>query len=207
LIERVSATDGRVVLRFDGRLLSSTFDPVAEAREWLARRETLLREVKTVFVLGAGSGYHIAEMVKTVLARIVVIEPSTDLAQAVREVHAFSEPKVTFANFAQASRLRSNTAVRDGVRHSFVVLRHPASIAGRAEFFDECEKQLLARDWGNLNWQWSLKGMGPLDAQMQIGAGEGESALTIYDLEKTELVQNSDERERMLIKALRELVK
>jgi hypothetical protein len=57
-----------------------------------------------------------------------------------------------------------------------------------------------------LNWQWQLKGHGSLDTQLKIGA-EGDAALTIYDLDNTELSQNSEDRERMIIKALRELVK
>ncbi len=36
---------------------------------------------------------------------------------------------------------------------------------------------------------------------------DGTTGLTIHDLEQTELVQNSEEREKLLFKALRELVK
>jgi hypothetical protein len=44
-----------------------------------------------------------------------------------------------------------------------------------------------------------------LDSYPRIIASD--EPLTIYDLESTELVQDSAERERMIIKALRELVK
>jgi hypothetical protein len=88
---------------------------------------------------------------------------------------------------------------------SFIVMSHPASAQIAPEFYRDCRNLLLGRDWGSLNWQWSVKGHPSFDREPNnSGAGE---PLTIYDLEKTELVRNSDERERMLLKALRELVK
>jgi hypothetical protein len=170
------------------------------------RRTALLAHVKTVFVLGAGAGYHLAELARQTNARLVVIEHSAELAQAVGEIHGFQPPKLHFECFTTASHLRANERVRDSVKRSFVVLSHAPSRSLQPGFYTECERQLLARDWGNLTWQWQLKGHAALDGQVKLGADDGP-ALTIYDLDGTELSQNSEERERMLIKALRELVK
>jgi hypothetical protein len=51
-----------------------------------------------------------------------------------------------------------------------------------------------------------LRGGPAFDANPRIDSKNNEP-LTIYDLEQTELVQSSEERERLLFKALRELVK
>ena len=206
MIEKIQAQNGRDVLRYQGRLLASTFDPEAEARAWVSRRPGFLDHVKAIFILGAGSGYHIAELARQTTARLVVVEHSPELARAVIEIHGFQPPKVRFEILAKPADLRSNDIIRDAVKNSFVVLTHPATRACHPEFYAECERQFLARDWGSLNWQWQLKGHGSLDSQTQLSA-DNASPLTIYDLEKTELSQNSEQRERMLIKALRELVK
>lgn len=204
MIEKITAQSGQTVLRFNGRLLASTFSPVEEAEAWLQRRQILLHEVKTAFVLGAGSGYHIVALAQSFAGRIVVIDRSQDLVTEVKKIHAYKSGKVQFEIFDKAQALRNSDIVRDAVKNSYVVLTHPATAACDSEFFAECEKALLARDWGALNWQWQLKGHGCLDSETRIG---GDDKLTIYDLEKTELVQDSQTRERMLIKALRELVK
>lgn len=206
MIAKVSTPQGRVVLRLDGKLLASAYDPLSEARDWVERRRSFLDQVKALIVLGCGSGYHIAELARQTTARILVLDTNAELVKAVQEIHNFTAPKTRFEILGKPSDLRMNDSVRDVVRHSFVTLRHPPTFALNPEFFLECERQLIARDWGSLNWQWKLKGFGDLDSQPRID-GASEAPLSIYDLESTELGQNSEDRERMLIKALRELVK
>ncbi len=110
-----------------------------------------------------------------------------------------------FAHVRSARELRSNSLVKKAVAESFVVLLHPSSALLDGKVYEECRTQLLGRDWGALTWQWKLRNAPDLDANVRIDAVE--TALTIYDLEQTELVQNSEERERLLLCALRELVK
>jgi hypothetical protein len=205
LIETVSAQNGSQVIRYDGRLLSSAVDPLHEARDWVSRRKTLLANVKSVFVLGAGSGYHVSELFIQTDAKIFVIERSQELISAVQQIQAFASPRVHFICVEKSAALRTLENVRTAIAESFLVLQHAPSLTVQPDFYRECKNQLLGRDWGSLNWQWQLKGFAPLDAQPKIHAGD--KALSIYDLDQTELVQDSAERERMLVKALRELVK
>ena len=95
--------------------------------------------------------------------------------------------------------------VKTGVTQSFIVMTHAPSFSLFPEIYKDCQAQLVARDWGNLNWQWKLRGGAEFDRTPSID-GTGE-ALTIHDIEQTELVQNSEEREKLLFKALRELIK
>ncbi len=203
LIEQLVAKNGDSVLRVKGRLLASRFDPRKEATDWVARRLSFIDKVKTLIILGAGSGYHIFELMVRTRAEILVLEPSLDLFEVVQRLHTFDSSRVRFENVQSAKGLRATASVRQAVKESFRVLVHPSSRSGREKIFDELQAQLIARDWGSLTWQWKLQGLGDLAETLRVDAGK----LTIYDLEQTELVQNSVERERLLIKALRELVK
>ncbi len=112
---------------------------------------------------------------------------------------------VTTINVERACELRGHALVRETVRESFVVLDHPASVSLNPGFYKECRAILVGRDWINLTWQWKLKGFPSLDSEPRVQTGE--DPLTIHDLDGTELVKDSTERERLLLKALRELVK
>lgn len=204
MIETVTAQNGCMILKVNGRLLSSAVNPLTEAEEWMKRRLTMLERVKTVFVLGAGSGYHIEEICRHSSAQVIVIECDHELIAAVQEIHGLNAIQVRFECLQSAKELRACEAVRQGVIESFLVLAHAPSVASNPEFFADAKRQLLGRDWGSLNWQWQLKNLAPLESQTKIHSAE---PLTIYDLEATELIQDSAERERMLVKALRELVK
>lgn len=204
MIEVVAGEQGNSVLRFEGRLLASRYDPRSEAIQWVERRLCFLDKVQTVFVLGAGSGYHLEELHRRCKADLVVIEPSQELIEAVIRLNQFDMARISFECVQTVRDLRSSPRIRKALSASFMVLVHPASREKREQLFDEIHAQLLGRDWGSLTWQWRLQGLADLDSQPRIDARDG---LTIYDLEQTELVQDSNERERLLFKALRELVK
>ena len=192
-----------MVLRHEGRLLASSVNPQHEAREWLQRRQPLTSGIQTIFVLGAGSGYHLLELIHATPAQIVVLDYYPEIIAQVRAVHAFPGDRIHFEDLQNAKHLRKAETVREAIKNSFLVLAYPPSLVAQTAFYRDCHKQLLGRDWGSLSWQWQLSGHSCLDQQAKIGSED----LTIYDLENTELVQNLTEREAMLIKALRELVK
>ena len=205
MIEIVHAENGDKVLRFDGRLLASRFDPRQEAQAWAAQRLHFLDKVRTIFILGMGSGHHVAELLHVSPANQVVIEASPEILAASLQVQEFSHARVTILHVPSGRSLRMMDAVKNAVRESFVVVSHTPSITLFPEVYRQCREQLLGRDWGNLNWQWKLRNGPSFDKAARIHpAGE---PLSLHDLEQTELVQNSEERERLLFKALRELVK
>lgn len=205
MIEILDAVEGGKVIRFEGRLLASRFAPVREAREWLASRMDYLKQVKHIVVLGLGSGHHIQQLVKDTTAQILVIELNSEIISATEAWLDFPKDRVKIEHFANARALRASESVKRSVRESFVVLAHPPSLSLNPSLYEECRAQLLGREWGALNWQWNLRNGPGFDANPRIDGGG--APLTIYDLEQTELVQNSEEREKLLLKALRELVK
>jgi hypothetical protein len=201
-----TASDGLKIIRRDGRLLASRIDPRREAEEWVGRRRVLLEDVKTIFVLGLGAGYHVLALTAVTAARVLVIEPDAELVEAARTIHSFDPARVEFETASSPGGLRASERVRAAVRDSFLVLEHAPSRAADPEFYGAAFALLNGRDWGALTWQWRLKGHAALDATPRLG-GAGDTPLTIHDLEQTELVRDSEERERLLLKALRELVK
>lgn len=205
MIEIVSAESGEKVLRFQGRLLASRFDPRREAREWIAARKKFLSKVRSVFVLGLGSGHHIGELLEATQARIVVLEASAEIIQASFDLNAFDSARVSLHHISSARTLRKIDEVKTAVTQSFIVMTHAPSFSLFPEIYKDIQAQLIARDWGNLNWQWKLRGAADFDRTPRID-GTGET-LSLHDIEQTELVQNSEEREKILFKALRELIK
>lgn len=204
MIEILEAKSGERVVKLDGRLLASRIDPRAEAQTWLKSRMAFVNKVKTIFVLGLGSGHHIQEIRSHTDARIVVIEKSQELIETVQP-WLLGCVDVVIEHIRESRDLRFCNSVRDAIKQSFIVLKHPPSLAVAQSFYDGCFTQLLGRDWGHLTWQWNLKDLPALESQPRVEP-KGE-LLTIYDLAQTELVTNSSERERLLLKALRELVK
>lgn len=205
MIEVVKTPDGLEVFRFEGRLLASRFDPRGEAKQWLDARTEFIDRVKTIFVLGLGCAYHVEEILERTQARVVVLEPCLEIIEATsRRAYALN-PRVRIERVESLRALRANVSVREGLKTSFVVLTHPSSAQSEPDLIKSLREHLLGRGWGALNWQWQLKSNKDLDGVPRV-APETET-LTIYDLDQTELVQNSEARERMLLKALRELVK
>lgn len=204
MLESCTAQNGSTVIRQQGRLLASLVDPQAEARDWIDRQTALLKDVRTIFVLGLGCGYHVNELAARFSAGVVVLEFYSEICTMTQSIHSFDAARVKIECLQNSRQLRQNEVVRRAIAQSFLIVRHGPSMLAQPQFYSECQKQLLGRDWGSLSWQWQLRGLPSLDPQIQIG---NDQALTIHDLEQTELVQDSEERERMLIKALRELVK
>lgn len=204
MIEVIDAANGEKVIRFEGRLLASRFNPGQEARDWLARRPEFLEKVRTIIVLGIASGHHIAELITQTTAKILVIDTNEQILTTAQAVHLPAN-RVVYEHVKKARDLRASAQVKSAVKESFVVLAHPTSMLLDRKTYEECQQQLLGRDWGALNWQWKLRNGPTFDTNARVGTGP--EALTIYDLEQTELVQNSEEREKLLFRALRELVK
>ena len=201
MIERVTAQSGDEVLRVGGRLMASRIDPRAEARAWVDARLALLNDVRTVVVLGLGSGYHVTELVKRTSARILVLEPRADVIAAWDE--DFARDRVRVEHTEDLASLRTSDDVRRALATSYLTMVHPASRGLSPEFYRDAVAHLNARAPGHLAWVWELKNLGTLPEELT----RGDAALSIHDLAQIELTADAGEREHLLIKALRELVK
>lgn len=205
MIEFVESAKGGKVIRCDGRLLASRIDPESEAAEWLASRRDFIKNVKNVFVLGLGSGHHVRALLEKTEATVIVLEANAGIYNVAEQLGLPMSMKLKIQKVSSARDLRANEAVKAAVRESFVVLSHPASAALYPQVYDEIRAQLIGRDWAALNWQWKTRNAPGFDDNPRIDSN-GEP-LTIHDLEQTQLVRNGEEREKLLLRALRELVK
>lgn len=209
MIEKLLTPDGQTVFRLNGCLLSSRIDPRQEAKSWLESRRELLLGVRTIVVLGLGSGYHIEELLSATTADILVIENNSLLIAAFSDApdraDLLKSSRVTVAQVSNLREVRQDRQIRAAASRSFIVLDFPASVNRDREFYRSVRELLLGRHWGSLTWQWQLKSKSTLHHNPRVESSD--QPLTILDLEKTDFVQNRPERERMLVKALRELVK
>ena len=199
MIERLTTPTGDVVTRVDGRLSASRIDPRAEARAFVDDRAALLDQVQTVFILGLGAGYHVAEVAARTAARVVVIEPRADVIAALPLT--FDPERIFIEQLDAADRVRASSRVRTGLAQSYLVLVHPASRGSDPDLYREVAALLCARQPAAFSFVWALRDLAPL------GEVSGPGPLTIHDLVQAEVIADAGERERALLRALKELVK
>ncbi len=82
---RTRCEDGQEVL------LASQYDPITEAKRWMASIEGISDDVHTVVVTGMGLGYHVEEILKNRRGGLVVVlEPSLAVMQAALRCRDFA---------------------------------------------------------------------------------------------------------------------
>jgi len=87
LIELVTARNGKSVLKKDGKLLASVFDPLREAAAWADKVQSEFGADESIIVLGLGSGYHVEELSARCSDRaIYVVEKDVEIAERVFEL-------------------------------------------------------------------------------------------------------------------------
>lgn len=197
---------GVTVPRWEGRLLASRIDPWQEAASWAQRRWPFINKVKSVIVLGVGGGFHVVAAAERSSAQIVVVEKERELLNAIwPDLEKRLGDRLTFVQVERPSDLRASPLIRQALGASFTVLEHPPSVATSREFYSECSSILLGREWGSLTWQWRLRGLPDFDSEPKLT--RGQNALSIHDLSETRFMRESTEKEKLLLQALRELVK
>jgi trans-aconitate methyltransferase len=208
MIEVEMSRSGHQVLKKDGRFLSSSFDPIKEAKTWVDRLAPQLENTLSVALLGLGSGYHWREL-KTRFPRIkvTVIEGDAGVFEKALSIH----PELTMATVAigeEVSDLLQLTAVHALLSQPFRLFKHPSSVELQSIFYTQVESFLLARMpssfLNNLVLRSELQNEITPDALAEIGS----EVVTIKTIEK--LLQLSPARaisdERTLWNILSELV-
>ena len=173
------------VARLNGRLLASRVDPVGEAKRWVERRRPFLNRVRGIFVLGIGSGYHVAELARETKAKILVIERHTELARTVTGTELWRNSRAQSVVAQSLTELWSNELLRFMVESSYLVLSHQPSRAAFPKFYAAAEKRLIARDPKSLRWLMELRGetavpnmptSGPLSIHHLVAADQSAQA-------------------------------
>ncbi len=137
---------GLPILAQDGRLLSSAYDPVKEAKAWAVQAQLRLQKHAAAVILGLGSGYHVAELLKLEKHKpIIVIEKSSEIARCVRDVSSefIFESLIVDEDW---TRLLDHDELKRIQRLPFCMLKHGPTCQQSAEYYTKVEKLLLARD-------------------------------------------------------------
>ena len=143
MIESATAKNGSLIYLKDGKYLASSFDPQKEAEGWFRNCQRLTKYARTVFVLGLGSGYHIAVLKRELPeAKIVVIESDQELVAAFQSANSVECEIICEADWR---RLFQHSSVSGGVQNTYAVLLHPPSYNVEKEYFGNAYKFLLAR--------------------------------------------------------------
>lgn len=144
MIESLAAKNGKMVLRRDGRLLASLFDPEQEARVWTDRALAELLPGESVIIMGLGAGYHSAEMVRRSPGRMILtIENDQETVKAAREIQAGLGQILIEPDWM---KLPDHPLFRDAVGGTYRVFQHGPSMQIDPAFFGAVEKLLRGRD-------------------------------------------------------------
>ncbi|MGE0763289.1 MAG: hypothetical protein AB7N80_08425 [Bdellovibrionales bacterium] len=209
-LEKITAKNGDVVLKYRGRLLASAIDPRREARDWINRWRLRIAVAERLVILGAGAGFHIDEVVREWPAlRVLVICCEPEVFAEMAKQQAAAWPLVDLVLYEGHGDLLSNPKVRHWMRGYFTLLEHSSLSNLQTALYQECKARLLAReplffsDW--VRREPRLSQLFPLQA---IPGGENRQMLSIKDLEKFVNVRaDANPADVMIVRALRELVR
>ncbi|MEZ4872441.1 MAG: hypothetical protein R2827_09410 [Bdellovibrionales bacterium] len=150
---------GLPILRLKGRYLSSPTDPEKEAAKWCVRNEELFY-AEYIIVLGAGSGYHLMELVKRWPSRkILVIEPHREVISAVKEIHRhIFMLGIEFINIQSIDQIYNNDAIRTALENRYSVVDYNLNVYQSSFLNFELVEFLNARSLEGLRFVAGLRG-------------------------------------------------
>ena len=210
MIETITARNGQLVFKYDGRLLSSSVDPSREANDWIYQQRELLQQNDRVVILGFGSGYHFVELLKQFPKhRILAIGLENELLEKIYELHRSCLQRIEFVVLESCELTLASARVRNFMRSGALVLEHPSTRNLNYDFYSDIKRRLLARepllfaDW--VRREPRLVQLFPLQS---IPGGEEVPLLNIKDLNRLAVSRSENpSRDVLIMRTLRELIK
>lgn len=206
MIEVITARNGSRVIKKEGKLLASVFDPIREASAWADRTKAKLREDETVIILGIGSGYHVEELVSRCPNNsIFVVEKDVELAEraleicrGIRREQVIVEPDWV--------RLIESEVLQEAIDGIYRITLHGPSFQLDPDYFGAVDRLLRGRD--KLSFLLLLKTrpefLPLLDAEAVNAIGD--EAISIKTLCRIFSPRAAASRERRIWHVLEELV-
>ena len=115
MIEIETAKTGQPVLKKNGRLLSSAFQPAQEACAWADRQLKDAKPDELILVLGIGSGHHVAELLgRRPEGSVTVVECDAELARRAREIRPEIAAAAVYLRSPAAAYVTGHVMVVDG---------------------------------------------------------------------------------------------
>ena len=206
MIETEVSRAGQSVLKKNGRLLASAFQPLQEASAWTEKVCLGLAPGEPIIVLGIGSGYHVASLLASYPRNeVLVIENDAELARSALALHP-SIPANRVLVQANWLQLIDDQRFLDAIGGVYRIAPYGPSAQIEPEFFGAVDRLLRGRD--RLSFLVLLKTRPeflPLLSSEAVGK-LGDEGISIKIIRQLFAPQAVSSRERRLWKVLEELV-
>lgn len=206
MIEVEIARSGQKIIRKNGRLLASAINPEQEAVSWAQKALDGVAQFETVFILGAGSGHHISQVLKTRPSQpVVVIEKDRAVADKAVEICPEIQ-RLELIIEENWVKVIEHDAFKDAVEGPYHIALHGPSFQNDVDYFSRIESLLRGRD--KLSFLLLLKSRPDFLALFcpeSIGQ-MGDGPVSIKTLQDLFSAKSNSSRERRLWRVLEELV-
>ncbi len=145
MIEVEKARNGLPILKSEGRLTASSFDPVREARTWAENLRPQLEKTETLIVIGVASGYHLAAVKELCPGtKLFGIERSTQVTDFALQWNPSLMPEeIVIAE--KMEDLISWPHLRKALRTAYVLVTHGPTQHSEASWCSEMQDFFAAR--------------------------------------------------------------
>ena len=204
-----TARGGQPVIQKNGRWLASSFDPVREAQAWAKKASLGVKHGESIFILGLGSGYHVAELAKLRSEPFLVFENDELLTEQALEICPEIRERSIIVD-GDWTKLLENDTVRDQINGVYHIAKYGPSCQMSPEYFAQVENLLIGRD--PLTFLLQLKARpgiwGILDGEKvrSLGSAQSNDPISIKTLQKLFAENANGSKERQMWRVLEELV-
>lgn len=206
MVEVITARNGKRVLKKDGKLLASAFDPVREATVWADKIKAGVDEGETVIILGMGAGYHVEELALSCPKNpIYVVEKDAEIAERALEIcHGLERERVIVE--PDWIHLVESDVFREALSGVYRIAIHGPSYQLAPDYYGAVERLLRGRD--RLSFLLLLKTRPELLPLLDAEAVSaiGDEAISIKTICRIFSPRSAASRERRIWQVLEELI-
>lgn len=129
----------------NGILLHSSVNPKREAKQFIDQVWDRVSGVKNVVIFGLGGGYHINELLNRGKENILVIESSTQLAEAVLLKNPDLTSRVKVLSGVGPEEIHQHPEILKVLASSYGVIYHAPSVQLNKEYYSSVSDALSQR--------------------------------------------------------------
>ena len=200
------------ILKFDNKLICSQVDPVREAQKWLSHQE--IGNVKSLIVLGVGSGYHLKELCHANPQRnILAIDLHREPLEFFKKEHG-SYSQLRFYHYRNLTELSLRSHVIEVLKDSYKVLTFHPVVLHEVDSYQLISDFLLGRsEQGFINICRIRKEFGHFvnlnnEKRPTLRSIDSQHLVTMSHLKKwmIDSLDTADWKHRFLMNAIGELI-
>ena len=157
MLETLTARDGHLVARYNGKFICSSVAPVAEGKKWAQSFAETCRSVDGAIILGFGCGYHIKSL-QSVCPRlkIVALEVNKEIIDFNLEVHEEFR-KLPWVHVDGVNSVINSALVKSLIENRFIILPFFPSMRLNQAEYQNVREMFLGRNEASLKYILDLK--------------------------------------------------